>query len=321
MENNCPINSFDTIDAHHNIYYCYKCKKYHVCSESKQLLKAIEFLQVDRVKEIINNMTKDELINYRCYDLNIMNFILLSQIFKNKSVSIQLFNFFDGMQKYNSKEQQEAMELYMEILDFICSKVSELITEDMIIWKSDQRANSIVKILTNYYIDMSSECCVICYSSHRSKLIDNTCSCKNKIHLECLIEVTKKLGNICKTCNSNNSGIIEPNGRILFPSKNIYMSPLGCNYIIVNNKKSQLHFACAYLQYKTVSELLNDFTKEEYINYYNTADYYALHSHNKQTKALIIKDMPYTNLSRSKNMEAFDETEKVLSVFHEKIMD
>lgn len=142
--------------------------------------------------------------------------------------------------------------------------------------------------------------------------------CKNKIHLECLIETTRKNGNVCKTCNGDNGAVFDPNGRLLFPSKGIYKAPLMNHYVIVdsNNKNLQLHYAIAYLQFNQVMKLLTQFSKDDYINYYKKADTYALHLTNKNTGALTLKNMPYTNLSRNSNLELFQSIENCLYVFH-----
>lgn len=78
------------------------------------------------------------------------------------------------------------------MLEYICSTVPELITEKRIQELSHYRANDIVKIL--YYMDERDESCFVCFSFHNSNLTNNTCNCINKIHLECLIGTSKKLG-------------------------------------------------------------------------------------------------------------------------------
>jgi hypothetical protein len=90
------------------------------------------------------------------------------------------------------------------------------------------------------------------------------------------------------------------------------------NYFVItdSDKNLKLHYAVAYLQVDRVKQLLSSFTKEEYENYYKTADYYAVHRRDPKTKALTIKDMPYTNLPRENNFLKFKELEARLLEIH-----
>ena len=75
----------------------------------------------------------------------------------------------------------------------------------------------------------------------------------------------------------------------------------------VTNKYNQLRFAIVYLQTKRVDEILNGMTSEEFIHYRDNADYYAVHTH-----GLMIRDMPYTNLSRSEHQNEFYIIEQLI---------
>lgn len=152
-------------------------------------------------------------------------------------------------------------------------------------------------------------------------LIDNTCSCKNKIHIECLVELVKKTGNTCVTCNCSNESVVCPSGIIIFPSKDIYQSHTGTYEILSHEYKfTRLLYALAYLQYDRVKELLNDFTRDEYIEYYHNTDYSNLHSRNKETNALTLKDTLTSHLTRNLNKEDFEKVEAVLEACHKKFL-
>lgn len=95
---------------------------------------------------------------------------------------------------------------------------------------------------------------------------------------------------------------------MIFPKANVYPEPLlSAEYTILDLKPDipdalqvhinrQLHYAIAYLCTKLVRYLLNTITVEQFKNYLSTADYYAV----LQFKPLKLKDIPYTNLSRTK---------------------
>lgn len=53
---------------------------------------------------------------------------------------------------------------------------------------------------------------------------------------------------------------------------------------------------------------------DEFISYIKQADYHALH--NLRDNKLKIKDYPYTNLSRSKNILEFEQIEELFSIKH-----
>jgi hypothetical protein len=325
MQQVCDKQLHDNMDPQKDIYYCDKCKNIHKCD--KPLENAIYFLCVNRVKELLEKLSTEEVRNYRNkWNKNILEYTLnnLSGWSGSKFLSVDNIaypDFVPGSVLALIGNKAEAITKYLEILELLCKKCPDLITEKMVTYASDQRATSIVKVLTNYYIERDTDnICCICFSAHNSNLIDNTCLCKNKIHLECLIELTKKHGSICKTCRGTNGAVLDPNGRMIFPFKDIYRYPLINRYLIIDDKNTKLHYAIAYLQADRVLDLLKNFTKEEYLEYYEKADGYALHNRAQGTGALTLKNMPYTNLSRDKNTARFSEIETILYDFHKKFV-
>lgn len=279
--------------------------------QSKNVNSILHYLNITELKLL----KKEELLKYDVLNALLRQLFWTSRSYVLSTDPLNYFHFNEDSSYYHRNPEEKT--LFLKMLEYICSTVPELITEKMIKELSYYRANDIVNILANYYTDEKGECCFICFSSHASNLIDNTCACKNKIHLECLISTTKKLGNICQTCLTSNGAVIDPNNRIIFPFQNIYQIPLMNRYEIINDLNTQLHYAIAYLQYDRVKDILSKISKEQYQHYYQTADYYALHRKNEDG-SLKLLNMPYSNLSRNNNKEAFDNIERLLKEVHVK---
>jgi hypothetical protein len=318
----CNVEKFEEINLEQEIYLCGKCKQYHKCEENQRINMAITYLNINKLKEILLSKTKEELLNYKYRNFDILELFLghLMSFCTSKDRSIDTISYrnFDEDSIFYLMGDQITKKLILDILELICSSIPELILEKHIVIASEQRATAIINILTNYYIEKNDDDnkCYVCFSSHGSNLINNTCSCKNMIHLECLIKITRQVGIVCQACKINNGGVIEPNGRLIYPFNNIYRMPLMNNYLIVEDTNMQLHYAITYLQCARVEEILKNFTKEQYINYRDKADYYALHSINKDTGSLILKDVPYSNIPRKNNFKLFNEMEKLLLYYH-----
>ncbi|AYV79864.1 MAG: hypothetical protein Gaeavirus1_1, partial [Gaeavirus sp.] len=207
-----------------------------------------------------------------------------------------------------------ALNLFYELLEYLCPKYPELITDKMLDYCNYNRCTKLYKTLIQNYIDKDTspdtDRCYICLSTYPGELIDCTCICKNKIHLNCLHDICKSLGDTCSTCNTSLKSFISE-GRLLFPFSGIYKSPLMNHYIFLKETdlNQQLHFAIAYLCTKRVKQLLSTMSTSEFLNYKETADFYALHE-NKET--LQLRDAPYTNLHRLRNIKKFSKIEHLL---------
>ena len=66
-----------TIITEDDIYPCKNnnCNYYHKSCSKHALIDAIFFLQFDRVKELVDNMSKDDLINMRIWKRNLLEYI------------------------------------------------------------------------------------------------------------------------------------------------------------------------------------------------------------------------------------------------------
>ena len=213
----------------------------------------------------------------------------------------------------------------LEIIELIASKFPQLITDKIISYADNKNASPLIKIYTQYYINKTEDSCFICYSSHKSELLnmDRFChNCKLSIHLKCLIQSIKINGTKCTICKTEIS-VINYSEKFCFPDANIYPTPLMSSYTILKlesedeqkNINLQLHFAIAYLCVDRVEELLRNITDEQFKNYLLTADYYALH----KKSFYGLKDMPYTNLSRNKYRKQFNQIESLLRLKVESI--
>jgi hypothetical protein len=327
----CSNEKFTRTILEEEIYYCDKCEYYHKHDKNNNIYLAIINLNLNKLKEIFSTMSKEELINYRYYyddncSINIIQIFSMELLSgmgpEDDTMKCLSYNNFDEDSIFYSVTIKQK-ELALKILELICVTIPELITENEIKTSTEHRATSIINILVNNYIEtnIEHEACFSCFSSHSINLIDNTCLCKNKIHLECLINITKKIGHICQTCKNDNGGIITSNGVLIFPDYNIYYDPLSDYYTIATDVNTQLHFSIGYLQYKRVDQILNNITKEQYQNYYDNADFYALHIKTDKNLPLMLIDVPYTNIIRENNKEKFIYMENILFYHHFKFTE
>lgn len=313
----CNLDTIDitTIDINDDVYLCrsYNCNKYHKSQDS--IRDAIYFLNINRLKFLLNSMTRKQVIEYKIYKNNILSYILseFMSVGQGKTTSLASVNWY--LFKFNN----ECNKLTLELLQYICSTYPELITQNDIDGANYFNCVPVFDILTLYFIDENvnenvneNNYCFICNSSHNSQLINNICSCKNKIHLQCLIKCTKEFGDICRTCNNNIISKQDLRGRTFYPNANIFPSPLLNNYVIINdeNINEQLHFSIAYLCIDKTQEILNKMTTNEFNKYVEKCDKYALHKIENNILKLI--DMPYTNYSRQHYNLEFTIIEELL---------
>lgn len=228
---------------------------------------------------------------------------------------ISIFDFKCVSRDINIEQRKK---IYLEILEMLVEKFPKLITDKVIEIIHRWNVTIMIEIVTKYMrddmnnIDAGNEC-YVCSLSYADQLINSPCSCKNLVHLHCLIKITKENGDTCRTCRNNFGHQIDNRGRYFYPKIDIYASPLMSNYIMIENDdyKNKLHFAIAYLQVERVLELLSAFTKDMLEDYIKDADYYALHV--VSDKKFLIRNMPYTNMSRQKHSVLFEIIECALN--------
>lgn len=305
----------EIMDPVKDIYPCnyFNCNKYHPVDGIDKYIYSIKYLKIDRLKLLLSSLNEEQVLNLQLRNnTNILSFIINN-----------LFSYCCGKIKPNIDcvtlmsidANDESTLLALELINYLCTTYPKLINDSHISSVSQYKSNKLLTILRNHQIDDPyDECCIICFSSSKIKLIDNICVCKSKIHLDCLIKTFLHNGSTCKTCKKSNGGVKDKNGRVLFPFSNIYKQPLMSNYLIIpeDDIKSSLHFAIAYLQVDRVKYLLDKMEAEDYDDYVETADYYALHG--KLDGKIKILDSPYTNLHKDGHIDEFNKIEKLLEI-------
>ena len=306
-----------TLIASKNIYPCrnWFCDKFHKSEDKEVLFDAIYFLQPARVKEILQDFDEKLAKESKCQDDTMLDYIFLHLMYyrdeSHEYPTLARINFFSiSHPDYNNNSSVEKI---CEIIEIICAKFPVLIKEEHLETVVGQRIQKLITILTKYSKDKpNADECFVCSSTYSTHLIPNTCSCKNKVHLECLIKLVKQFGNICTVCKTTNNAVIDPRNRVIFPKNNIYKEPLLSNYIIINQSdlSKSLSFAVAYLQVERVKELLGTMSSDDMKKYieFNTNHYGVVHKNAK----LELVDVPYTNLYRSMFQDTFIEIEKLL---------
>lgn len=219
------------------------------------------------------------------------------------------------MSYYNIKQKLINPEItkFLELIEVISSRFPILITNELINSANYFNAELLVDLYTKYYIS-NENACFICYSSHTAELLQlhRFCGhCKLLVHLKCLIKCIQSNGNKCPVCKTRiTTGIHRPSNRLYFPEANIYPAPLSSYYLILADTEINLHlhYAIAFLCVKRVEQLLSTISDENWRNYKATADKYALHDR----YVYKLKDMPYTNLSRTMYNNDFKAIEDML---------
>jgi len=318
-----------------NIYPCYN-KKCNLCVQptDNKLIYAIHYLQDDIVQNILNNMTEQEIFNYKSnlcninninFTYNILDYIynnLLSStrsiLYKNNIPNLDFITYSSFTNIYSNKFDVDMCNKLLNIINCICTKCPKLITHKIINTIYKLRCLPILKILVNYYKidDLCDKICFICLSDYNDNLIKMTCNCNMFIHLECLIELINKNGSLCKTCNSDTHAVISKINHIIFPKHNIYRQPLVNIYKIIdkNDKIESLRYAIIYLQIDEVKNILNNMTNEEYKYYKKNIDYYGLHKINKISGNLELADTLFSNITRKQYPNDFKLIEDALYI-------
>ena len=159
--------------------------------------------------------------------------------------------------------------------------------------KSNEDKQYILDILFSYLPVDENNICSICLITEPKTQLFNPCSCKNPIHIDCLIKTLKhKQNNKCSVC-LNIIKVNEPIYRtnygkeldniIFFPHQDIYYEPLMKPVLNRYSGMSRLTMAIMFLQVERVGELLKD---EEILN--KLPDYYFGFEGYKQTPLIAL---------------------------------
>ena len=196
----------------------------------------------------------------------------------------------------------------------------ELIKRFYLYSKSIQSVNDnkecILNMLFSYLPVDENNMCSICLITEPKTQLFNPCSCKNPIHIDCLIKTLKnKQNNKCSVCLGlikvnepvyrTKSGIIikqEIDNTVFFPHQDIYYEPLMKPVLSKYTGMSRLTMAILFLQVERVKELLKD---EEILN--GLPDYYFGYVGYKQTPLIALAQ---GNLPSNAHIEFGDNIKK-----------
>jgi hypothetical protein len=361
-------------DPQKNIYHCKndQCDQFHESSDSRRLIDAIYFLQVDRVQELLDQLILSEIksmhtsfdddidAQIQTHDAqaleffrscarnrNLLSFVLntLGPYRENKhpfpTIDIATLNGVGyntvcgeanlmnlqrdlGLPitkieiKYRARNL-EANQRALQIIEIICAKYPDLITcvdfEHVALYRNLHVRNILVK---HYVNQPDAEECYICTSTHRIHLIPSPCVCKNKIHLECLIQMVRTFGEICRTCRTSTHGVIDHRGTMIFPRANIYKVLNFPHYVLIDpsNKAETLLYAVNYLQPRRVQEILGTMTDGEIQDCVDKIDDADEIGWNRtfKNKSLKLKDIPVPMYARkyAGNWVIYEEIEHSL---------
>jgi hypothetical protein len=258
-----------------NLRHSINCNNFEALKVFLKSEKKEYILHINKLYDIINN-----LLNIINIDNNkqYVSFYDFHNINDFDDCYHGFYNKLDNLIKKNTNKYKKNKE-YLNILLYIAKNYSEIITENHINKAVEYGAKPIYNILINHYIekniDESCDTCCFCFSSIQVQLIDNICSCKNKIHYFCLTDLVKNIDKqYCTLCLTPYIYAINDNNNIFFPYSNIYPQ-LSQNYktvFINSNKKIQLYYAIAYLIVPRVQEILNEISINDFKEYTDGID-------------------------------------------------
>jgi hypothetical protein len=326
---NLKLSDYNDSHLINGIYPCFFCNSFIKPIENK-LLFEIYYLQLDNIKNILNNMTEEQILNYKKYlynpnittNENILDFILFELIGSSGGISFPVcLKYISYMNITNYNKQNANFKIFIdkliEIINFICNKCPKLITKKMIEHLTYRRCTKLVKILSNYYINdkFNKNTCYICMADHDVNLIKMPCTCNMYIHLECLVELVNNNGKKCMTCRNSLGVVIDKKKRIHFPKLNIYKAPLVNQYLIIDkdNIIESLRYAIIYLQIDKVKEILNNMTSEQFQFYKKNVRFGGLHKLDKNNNKLKLADSLFSNFNRRSFPGLFNLIENELS--------
>lgn len=318
------MNNWEKFISTFDVYpcLCYEHDGFYKCQTIEEnIVCAINYLRVDRLKTILDSMSTDEILNLKLFDKSIMQFFHEFNMFDykyNRKLNKRCCRVNKYILKDSAFKTNSICSFYLEMLRLICSKCPKMITKQMMNGVTAMHVRQVMDVYTDYYTDDDdTECCFLCYSNHDNELIDNICHCKNKVHIQCLQKLVSTNGPICTVCKYNLRPAIHSN-EIYFPYDGIYHLPLmqDCiQFIKKDDFRSSLSYATAYLHVDLVEEILNMMTSEQLKKYRKTADFYAIYQFQKDDPdKWRLKDNMYTNLSRYNNPEKYLAIENLYNI-------
>lgn len=119
------ILDIHTIITEDDIYPCKNnnCNYYHKSCSRHALIDAIYFLQFDRVKELLDNMSNDNIINMRIWKRNLLEYIE-NEMKGNWTKDIVTL----GNINFNNLNDENTL-IFIHILNYIHNKCPELFNQ------------------------------------------------------------------------------------------------------------------------------------------------------------------------------------------------
>lgn len=173
-----------------DVYPCLQCYSgFSYCYTNEMKIKnAIYFFELHTLKKLINTIDKEEILALKPIEF------IISELFSGKKRiknSLGDFNCYD----FNDSRKTLYKKVYLQMLELLCEEIPKAITNECFVWLNTGRCPEISIVLNSHYItDVSKEdVCYICLTDAPNSLIPNVCSCKNKVHFDCLLSSYTKM--------------------------------------------------------------------------------------------------------------------------------
>jgi hypothetical protein len=256
----------DYKDDFNNLQYVHKSPK------TKRFIieTALNYRDDNIIKQYISELSIEDLTNKtNDYDLNIIE--------KLASHGYICGNEADRSYYKKMNHPNEDPEI-LNIIEYILQIRPKLITKQAYDTANHYNNNQIIKLFDKYSSSDDEQCYICMLSSDQEMLITDICMCKMNIHYNCAVDLIKKNGDICRTCNKpfernekiyvmtvDNKPMLEP--YIYFPKIGYFPVPfLPGKHMVTTTHFDKLIFAIIYLQTNTVFDifsLLKSNEKEE----------------------------------------------------------
>jgi hypothetical protein len=140
------ILDIHTIITSDDIYPCKNnnCNYYHKSCSRHALIDAIFFLQFDRVKELLDNMSNDDIINMRIWKRNLLEYIENEMKGNWTKEIITLGNI-----NLNNLNDENTL-IFIQILNYIYNKCPELLNQSK--ESTNLKIFNIKQLITNRFI-------------------------------------------------------------------------------------------------------------------------------------------------------------------------
>jgi hypothetical protein len=263
----------EEIDVDKNIYPCMNnsCTFYHTYSDKYEIMSnAIYFLKPNKVRELCKDFTVDDIHNIHMIDSNNENNNnennnFLNSILKIIATTNHKFQDIENIQKIRNKDEYT---LFLEIIEILCIHYPTFINENSYIYPTLYCMVDIIDILDKY-INTGKNSYKYKYKYKNKYTIKQNiklCKCSGEDIYTILEKINVKIDK-CHTCLTKYKIYKCPLKNIHFPEINVYKSPFTNDYIMIdkNNKIVQLYYACIYLVYERVREIIDKMTNREFM--------------------------------------------------------